>query len=70
MTSSFLASTLNLFILGTSFTVAGVYILLGDVVANNAGPGVIVSFLIAGFATLLAGKFAIYSGISFTLNQL
>ena len=34
---------------------SGVYVLIGDVIANYAGPSVIFSFIIAGLATFLAG---------------
>jgi amino acid transporter len=34
---------------------AGIYILTTDVLANYAGPGIIISFIIAGIATFFAG---------------
>ncbi len=42
--------------LGISCTLGvGIYILAGDVISNYTGPGIILSFLIAGLATFIAG---------------
>ena len=34
---------------------SGAYVLIGPIVAAKAGPGIILSFLIAGFASFLSG---------------
>lgn len=36
---------------------SGIYVLVGNVIANYAGPSVIFSFVIAGIATFLSGMF-------------
>ncbi len=33
----------------------GIYVLAGDVIANLAGNGIVLSFIIAGLATFIAG---------------
>ncbi len=43
--------------LGVSCTLGnGIYVLAGDVVANYAGPSIVLSFIVAGLATFIAGK--------------
>jgi hypothetical protein len=43
--------------LGIGFTIAGIYILGGDIIINHAGPAVILSFLIGEFVRLNMGIF-------------
>ena len=45
-------------IIGIACTLgSGTYIITGQVARFPAGPSVIVSFIVAGFASILAGKF-------------
>ena len=42
--------------LGISCTLGnGIYVLAGDVIANYAGPSIVLSFIVAGLATFIAG---------------
>ena len=34
---------------------SGAYVLVGNVVVNDAGPGIVISFIIAGVASFLSG---------------
>ncbi|XP_047502913.1 cationic amino acid transporter 4-like isoform X1 [Penaeus chinensis] len=48
-------STLDITLLGIGHMVgAGIYVLTGTVAKDTAGPGIVLSFLLAGFASLLA----------------
>ena len=41
---------------GVSCTLgSGIYVLAGTVIVEKAGPGIVLSFIIAGFASFLAG---------------
>lgn len=47
----------NLYKKGVSCTLGnGIYVLAGEVIANYAGPSIVISFIIAGLATFIAGK--------------
>ena len=49
-------SATNLVTLGIGAIIgAGIFVLTGQVAATNAGPGIVLSFLLAGFACALAG---------------
>lgn len=51
-------TTLDLTSLGVGSCVAtGMYLVAGMVAKNFAGPGVVVSFIIAALASLFSGKF-------------
>src|SRR6266498_2137707 len=46
----------NLIALGIGATIgAGIFLLTGTAAARNAGPGIVLSFLLAGFGCALAG---------------
>uniref|UniRef100_A0A914UVL4 Cationic amino acid transporter 4 n=1 Tax=Plectus sambesii TaxID=2011161 RepID=A0A914UVL4_9BILA len=48
-------STFDITLLGVGHMIgAGIYVLTGSVVRNTAGPGIVLSFIFAGFASLLS----------------
>ncbi|CAI5441176.1 unnamed protein product [Caenorhabditis angaria] len=48
-------STFDITLLGVGHMIgAGIYVLTGSVVRNTAGPSIVISFLLAGFASLLS----------------